>query len=239
MAKATREPLIGVVVPVNNGELYLEDALRSVFSQTYRQFEVIVVDDGSRDRSSQIARSFEEARLIRQTNQGVAAARNTGISAAQADLLTFLDSDDTWPPDRLRIQVDFLLEHPDVGFTIGRYRNFLEPGTPRPQWLDEAALKEEQTGYFPGTLIVRRATLETVGLFNPDYRVGEGAEWFVRAKETNVPMAILDDVLLHRRIHGSNLTRQARLVNSSILQALKESLDRKRKGPRTGRQNDE
>ena len=229
MSTATCSPLVSDIIPVYNGELYLAEAIGSVFSQTYRHVEVVVVDDGSTDRSSHIARSFGEVRCIYQQNLGVAAARNTGVSAAKADLLTFLDADDLWPPGRLRAQVAHFLEHPHIGFAFGRCRAFLEPGVPKPGWLDPDALEGKQIGYFPGTLLATRSALQTVGTFNPSYRVGEGAEWYVRAQESGVPMAVIDEVLLLRRIHRCNLTHQGEGINSSILQALKESLDRKRR----------
>ena len=86
-------PLVSVIIPVYNGGRYLRAALESVFAQTYRAFEVMVVDDGSADDSGVIAQSFPEVRYIHQTNQGVAAARNNGIEAARGEFFAFLDQD--------------------------------------------------------------------------------------------------------------------------------------------------
>src|SRR4029079_2498347 len=105
-------PLVSVIVPVYNGERYLREALESVFAQTYRAIEVIVVDDGSPDDSGTIGQSFPEVRYIHQTNQGVAAARNNGIEAARGEFFAFLDQDDLWVPEKLNVQVEYFLGHP-------------------------------------------------------------------------------------------------------------------------------
>ena len=222
-------PLVSVVIPVYNGELYLNDALTSLQAQTYRRFQAIVVDDGSTDRTAEIAKSFREAQYLFQENAGPGPARNRGIRIAKGDFFTFLDSDDIWPEHRLRTQIEFMSEQPDVAFAVGRCKTFIQRGFSKPAWVDEAALQGQQIGYFPGTLMATRNAFNTVGFFNPHFRVGEGAEWFVRAKESGLPMAVIDEVLLHRRVHQSNLTHQGDQINSNILLALKESMDRKRK----------
>jgi len=120
-------PLVSVIIPVYNGGRYLRAALESVFAQTYRPFEVIVVDDGSADDSGVIAQSFPEVRYIYQTNQGVAAARNNGLEAARGEYFAFLDQDDLWAPEKLKLQVEYLLSHPEVGYTLTQQQFFLDP----------------------------------------------------------------------------------------------------------------
>lgn len=87
-------PLVSVIIPVYNGEHYLSFAIRSVLQQDYYPFEIIVVDDGSTDKSGNIARSFKEVHYIYQPNHGVAVARNVGVTAAQGEFIAFLDQDD-------------------------------------------------------------------------------------------------------------------------------------------------
>src|SRR5213078_156464 len=111
------QPLVSVIIPVYNGARYLRAALESVFAQTYRPIEVIVVDDGSGDDSGVIAQSFPDVHFIHQENQGVAAARNHGFDAARGEFIAFLDQDDLWTPEKLKVQVNYLLNHPDVGYT--------------------------------------------------------------------------------------------------------------------------
>ena len=92
-----------VVIPLYNKEHYIEATIRSVLNQTCRDFEVLVVDDGSRDNSLALARKYESdrVRVIAQENQGVSEARNTGIRNAQGEFICFLDADDEWRPDYL------------------------------------------------------------------------------------------------------------------------------------------
>src|SRR6476660_1471039 len=112
------KPLVSVIIPVYNGTCYLRAALESVFAQTYRPFEVIVVDDGSLDDSGVIAQSFDDVRYIHQENQGVAAARNNGIEVARGEFLAFLDQDDLWTPEKLKLQMGHLLSDPELGYTL-------------------------------------------------------------------------------------------------------------------------
>jgi len=199
-------PLVSVVIPVFNGERFLAETLDSVFAQDYPSFEVIVVDDGSVDGTADVARSFEGVRYIHQDNQGQAVARNTGINAARGELLAFLDADDLWTPNKLSVQVGYLLDHPEIGFTLARQRIFLEPGAERPPWLRDDLIEEDHVGFFPSTLVSRKSVFETIGVYDPSYRIGESADWFARARDAGIRRAIVQEVLLHKRVHGVNLT---------------------------------
>jgi glycosyltransferase involved in cell wall biosynthesis len=99
-------PTVSVVIPAYNAEAYLREALDSVFAQTRPPDEVVVVDDGSTDRTSEVAASYgDRVRLLRQPNRGEAAARNAGVLAARGALIAFLDADDTWLPRYLESQL--------------------------------------------------------------------------------------------------------------------------------------
>src|SRR5437870_3797289 len=95
--------LVTVVIPCYNNASFLHDAIQSVLSQTYRRTELIVVDDGSSDDTSDVASSYPVTRLIRQPNQGVSAARNAGLSQASGDYVVFLDADDRLLPDAVEV----------------------------------------------------------------------------------------------------------------------------------------
>src|ERR1700694_2891614 len=111
-------PLVSCIVPVYNGERYLRSALESIFAQDYRPLEVIVVDDGSSDKSAVIAQDFKQVRYMHQTNQGVATARNAGLAAARGEFIAFLDQDDLWMSDKLSIQIEHLLKNPEIQYTL-------------------------------------------------------------------------------------------------------------------------
>src|SRR5271168_2771000 len=113
VAEAAAQPLVSVVVPVFAGERFVGDALDSVAVQTYPHVETIVVDDGSPDRSVEVASSRSGVRVLRERHRGVAAARNAGLAAARGELVAFLDQDDLWRPSKLALQVALLSEHRD------------------------------------------------------------------------------------------------------------------------------
>jgi len=108
-------PLVSVIVPAYNAERFLGRALQSAADQTYPRCEIIVVDDGSGDRTAEIARSFPRVRYLSQPNQGQGAARNHGIRASTGAYITFLDADDLYLPDKVGRQVMFLESHPEYG----------------------------------------------------------------------------------------------------------------------------
>jgi glycosyltransferase involved in cell wall biosynthesis len=231
-AATEKDKLVSVIIPVFNGSRYLAEAVESVLIQTYQPVEVIVVDDGSTDNSAGIACSFKDIHYIYQKNQGVAVARNTGLAAAHGDFIAFLDADDTWPVHKLKTQVDYLLSHPAVGFTIARIKNIIEPGATYPPQVMQHILKEDQIGL--ATIVARKEVFDNVGSFDPRFAVAEDFEWFTRAKDAGIPEAVLPEVLLFRRIHDTNIS----LVYfeegaAKRLLIFKESIERKRKKERS------
>jgi glycosyltransferase involved in cell wall biosynthesis len=221
-------PLVTVIVPVYNGERYVGSALKSILGQDYRPLEIIVVDDGSVDGSADIAKSFPEIHYIHQCNQGVAVARNTGLDAARGQFIAFLDQDDSWMPNKLNRQIDYLLKYAQVDCVITKSRFFLEPGTEAPSWLKKDLLLEDHAGYVPSTLVVRKTAFEKVGRFDPVYTMGSDSDWFFRAKNCGVSIAVLPETFVHRRIHEGNHSYQAQLACSELLKIVKTSIDHRR-----------
>lgn len=224
---------VSVVVPVFNGEPFLADALRSAFQQECPPAEIIVIDDGSTDGSAEVAHRFPGVRYIHQPNQGVAAARNAGIAAASCGLIALLDADDVWAPEKLAIQVDWLKEHPETGYVTAMFRNFLEPGTPKPLWITEKQLREDLPGGMPN-LVVRKPVFDLVGLFDATYRQGADFDWVLRAREAGIQSATLPQTLLHRRIHESNLSHQWQGSREVLMRSLRKAVTRRRKHANAG-----
>ena len=114
--------LVSVIVPTYNVEQYIASTIRSVLEQTYSNFELLIIDDESPDRSVEICQQFEDPRIkiISQKNRGLAGARNTGIRHASGDYLAFLDSDDLWLPEKLEKHVRHLDRSPEVGISFSR-----------------------------------------------------------------------------------------------------------------------
>lgn len=223
-----RSPLVSVVLPVYNGEHYLAGALQSVFKQDYNPLEVIVVDDGSVDRSAEIAKSFSEVRYLYQKNQGVAVARNRAIEASTGEYIAFLDQDDRWAPDKLPTQLTYLNEHSEIDFVLAMQHVYLEGETEKPSWLKSELLEEDHTGYHLGTALMRRKAFNQVGMFDPKYCIGSDTDWFFRAKDAGVQLIILPTVLLYKRVHEKNESAHAVQNSQELLDVIRRSLKRKK-----------
>jgi glycosyltransferase involved in cell wall biosynthesis len=125
------QPRVSVVIPCYNGGRFLREAIESVLHQTYPAAEIVVVNDGSTDDTAAVARSYERVAYIEQRNQGVTAARNTGMRSSTGDLLVFLDADDRLQPHALATGVQSLEANPEWAFVSGDVSVIGEDGSPR------------------------------------------------------------------------------------------------------------
>jgi glycosyltransferase involved in cell wall biosynthesis len=224
-------PATSVVIPVYNGAAFLGEAIASALGQDLPPLEIIVVDDGSTDETAAVAAGFSGVKYLRQDNAGVATARNTGIAAARGELYALLDADDVWLPEKLRLQTEHLLAHPDEGAVCALYQNFLEPGTPRPAWLSEHQLAEPHAGGL-SNFLARAEAFRRVGAFDP----GDPSDldWSLRARAAGVTMGIVQRILCHRRVHATNVTHTSDGGRAIRLRALRASIARKRAGEGRG-----
>ena len=223
--------LISCIVPTFNGERYLPETLDSIFAQTYPSLEVIVADDGSTDGTAALVASYRRRiRYLRQDNQGPAAARNLGISAAQGEFIAFLDADDLWHPDKLERQMARFRARPELGYCVTHVQNF---------WIPELRAEAEKyrnhrisqplPGYLSQTLLARRDVFTAVGLFDTALAHVDSTEWFLRAAKKGTVMELLPDVLSYRRLHSENRSRlMASSSREEFLHILKRSLDSRR-----------
>src|SRR5438552_7660761 len=218
-------PLVTVIVAAYNGEKFLRETLESAFRQDYDPFEVVFVDDGSEDETGEIARSFP-VRYLRQANQGLPAARNAGLAVARGELVAFLDDDDLLPPTKLAVQAAHLREHPEIGCVLGRQEWIFE-GIEQPS-LPRDPIFGEPGGIQLVTAMIRRHVLEELGGFDPTYRYAEDRDLFIRMRERGVDLAVLPDVVLHKRLHGSNMTMNQPATHP-MLRSLREKLERERR----------
>jgi glycosyltransferase involved in cell wall biosynthesis len=222
-------PLVSVVIPAYNCAKFLAETLDSVFAQTYRPIEVIVVDDGSTDHTVEIVRAYPDVRYFYQENQGVSVARNVAIAAAQGEFIAFLDGDDIWKPDKLNIQITYMLDNPNVGITGTKALNFLESGTEVPAWFKPERDLGEPTVIIPSTVVVCKSVFTQIGDFSSTYRASEDTEWLCRAKDAQISIVTIPEILTLRRFHGSNLSWE---MNSTLkcrtFKILKESIARQK-----------
>ena len=197
------KPLVTVIVASYNGEKFLRGTLESLFAQDFDSFEAVFVDDGSADGTAEIARSFP-VRYMYQDNQGLPAARNAGLAIAQGELVAFLDDDDLLPPSKVSVQANYLLEHPEIGCVLGRQEWIFEEGLEPPS-MKRDPIYGDLGGIPMGSAMIRRGVLEEIGGFDPSYRYAEDRDLFVRLREHDVGIVVLPDLVLHRRIHDSNM----------------------------------
>jgi glycosyltransferase involved in cell wall biosynthesis len=222
-------PLVGVVIPMYDSEAYVGQAIESVLGQTHQAIDLIVVDDGSTDRSRAVAQRYEpRVRIVPRPHGGISAARNTGIDAAEGDYLAFLDADDLWEPQKLELQLGAFEREPCPDLVFGRMRQFKSPD------LDDTAAARIrcpaglQRGYLPSGLLAAREAFERVGPFATHLHVGEFIDWMARARERGLREVMLSDHLWWRRLHDTNQSVRHRSEMADFAYILKASLDRRR-----------
>jgi glycosyltransferase involved in cell wall biosynthesis len=223
--------LISCIVPVYNGERYIGEAIDSILRQNYRPIEIIIADDGSTDRTAAVAAAYAgQVVYLRQANAGTAAARNLGMSVAKGEFFAFLDADDVWPADKLDRQMARFQAHPELDFCIAHVQNFWIPDLiEEEKRFRDHRLSKPLPGYSTGTLLARRRCFDAVGEFNTEIHHADDTEWFLRASEQGSVMELLPEVLLHRRLHHTNLSRvKAANSRDRYLEVLKTALDRRR-----------
>lgn len=225
-------PRVSVIVAVKNGERYLAQALESILAQTYTDFEIIVVDGKSTDRSVEIAASYPKVRCIQQVGTGFSGAWNEGIAAASGEYIAILDSDDWWSEDKLAAQVAVLDQQPEIDFVLTHMKFVLEPGKPYPPGFKPEWLEKEQTGRFPSAMLARKSVFERAGEFNnTDWSITSDIEWFARAKDCGLQFTVVPKLMFFRRVHDANLSHfdaTTRNFNRELVGILKQSIDRQR-----------
>jgi len=222
----TERPLVSVIVPVHDGERFLAPALRSVFEQTYRPIEVIVVDDGSTDGSAEVASSFP-VRYLHQENRGPGAARNAGIQASRGELVAFVDADDVMLPHKLETQAGFLLDHPEVDCVMARQRIVIEDGVDPPEWVRSQRATGDD-GVQPLSAVIRRGALDQVGGFDPRLRVSEDLDLLFRLRQEGLVIETLPQIVMVRRVHGANLTYRTTDLRSALLRSVADRVAARR-----------
>lgn len=222
--------LVNVVIPCYNQAHFLSDAIESVLSQTYTDFEVIVVDDGSKDDTKEVASGYagedQRVRLIRQENRGLAGARNRGLAEAGGEYVVFLDSDDRLLEGALEVGVRELHAHPGCAFASGRCTFIAADGSPI------LRLEQERVEGDPhiellraGPILVpavmyRRSIFEVVGGFDESYRAAEDYALYYRVA-SRFPIHCHDTPVAEVRRHEGSMTRDFPLMLRSNLSALR------------------
>lgn len=221
------KPLVSVIVPVYNCGKYLAEAIESIWGQTYRPLEIIVVDDGSTDNSAEVANRFKGSVLyICQEHSGPGASRNKGIGLAEGEFLAFLDADDRWLKDKLSLQIEAFHEDPSLAMVFGYIRQFYSPELGMNAQRDPD--KEILRGITPSVAMIRRDSFQRVGLFATGWQVGEFMDWYSKAREAGLKSSMPQQIVAERRIHTTNMGIRLRDSRGDYISILKEHLERKR-----------
>ena len=212
--------LISVIIPAYNIDKYLAEALDSVLAQIYPHFEVMIVNDGSTDRTLEIAQEYaakdDRIRVVSQENQGIAGARNHGIRVTTGELLAFLDGDDRWHPNKLNAHVNHFqsfgqdansTEVKSLGMSFAKVAFITSDGSYTNQYSNAKLTNLNPEDFYienpvvtPSNFVVRRSLVERVGHFNLKLRSSEDQEFFVRIAWSGAIVEGLDAVLTEYRI---------------------------------------
>ncbi len=225
----TERPLVSVVMATRDSLPWLTEALDSIESQTYSHHETVVVDGDSADGSAEAAAQRGARVFAQREPTGFCGAWNEGLERARGELIAFLDSDDRWEPRKLEWQVDLLRRRPEVACVIGQVVFFLHDGMREPPGLRTEILEGAHEGQMPGTLLARRAVFEALGTFDTSFGVASDIEWFARLKDSDLVLASVPEVVIHKRVHDHNVSHfQAQDLNRQIVRLLRESVARRR-----------
>lgn len=222
-----KTPTISAIIPLYNTEKYIEQAIQSLLNQTIKIDQIIVVDDGSTDNGAEIVKKYPQIELIQKENEGLKKTLNCGLSHATGDFIGFLDADDRWKTDKLKVQLDYLVDHPEVDVAFVNSERFkmvkLENGKSLEEKIDVMSGKTLPTGLY------RKQVFDVVGVFSVENQFHNFMEWLDRAQFKNINMVMINEVLYERRIHDSNMgVLEKDKQREQYLATLKASLDRRR-----------
>lgn len=220
---------ISVVIPARNAGRTIGETLESVRLQTHKPDEVVLVDDGSLDDTVAVAfRAFPGIRILRQPPAGVSRARNRGAEAATGAFIAFLDADDLWEPAKLERQLERAAGDDAPHIVLCKMQNFLSPELAGKQGVSEGDL-EVRTGYSAGCVFMARTGFLETGGFPEDREFYETVEWFERARARGYREAIVDEVLMLRRIHaGNTMLRRSTDARAAYMRLIAERLKARR-----------
>jgi glycosyltransferase involved in cell wall biosynthesis len=216
-------PLISIIIPTFNHAVFLSDAIDSLLTQTYKNIEIIVVDDGSTDNTLEVVQQYQNSLILylKQKNYGLPAARNFGLRKSKGKYVAFLDADDRFLPNHLQISHDTIREKPQVGFVCGNIRTFgmvddfkhIHNCSPTPDHY--ASLLRGCFIVNVGACLFHKSKLIELGGFNEKYKASEDWELFFRIVRISPIYCHHQVVLEYRRTPGQMSRQLGRMLESS------------------------
>jgi len=231
MCKKKENPLVSVIIPTYNRGWILKEAVDSVLSQDFTDFELIVVDDGSTDNTQYILNSYKKDIIVlKQNNKGVSSARNRGIASASGKYIAFLDSDDFWLPQKLSTQLDFFNTNPEA-LICQTEEKWIRKGVrvnPKNRHRKLSGNIFEQSIYLclvsPSAVMLKRNLFEKTGMFDENLPACEDYDMWLRVS-CRYPVFLIDTPLIIKRGgHDDQLSRSSGLDRYRI-QSLKKIIE--------------
>jgi glycosyltransferase involved in cell wall biosynthesis len=216
-----KKPLVSVIIPTYNSADYIEEALQSVFEQTFQDFEIIVIDDGSTDGTVEVLRKYgDRISYIFQENNGPSSARNRGIRAARGEYIAFLDADDLWVSTKLEKQVSLFLQRKGLGMVTTGACSFDEKGVygysaDKRKTLMVGDIARNiflRSNIGTPTVMVRKEIFDSIGFFEENIRQSEDDNMWIRIA-AHYDVELIDEALIKVRNHPQRMT-----LNKSELQ---------------------
>ncbi len=217
---------ISVIIPVYNVGQYLDACIDSVLCQTFQDFEIIAINDGSTDNSLEILEKYQKKiRIFTQENAGLSKVLNLGISKSLGEYIAFLDGDDLWVKDKLEKQLNLIESEPHVDAVFGKIKQFLS---------DELLEKKDRFRFeeYPASpfmkisILIKNTAFMRFGLF-ADVKFGDFVEWFDRVRSLGLNYLLSNEIIAFRRIRENSMSQQNGYYES-LLHILKKKIEAKR-----------
>ena len=222
--------IVSVIIPAYNQGSYLEDCIQSVLDQTYQDFEIIIVDDGSTDNTREVGTSFSDSRVhyIYQSNRGLSGARNTGIRNAKGSFISYLNSDDQFLPDKLKLLVQKLEADPDLGLVAGQAIVIDENGIKLGEIFD-APLPDEPIQLLMGnplhvgSVLLRSEWQNRVGFFDEKLHSYEDWDMWLRLAKAGCKFGWVSEPVSLYRFHHAQMTRNGSQMTTATFDVLNKT----------------
>jgi len=220
-------PTVSVIIHTYNNEKFIAETVESVLNQTYKDYEIIVVDDGSEDGTRDALIPYmQKIRYHYKENGGIASAKNAGISLSETEFVAFLDHDDLWVPDKLQLQMEHFNENPQIGLVYAKYTSFRDGEELRTKpekgysgWIFKELLSKSfiQTS----TVVVKRECLDAVGPYDETFFLGDEYDMFLRIAR-KFQCGFVDKGLTRYRVHDTNASNNDFLFDNENLGVYKK-----------------
>ena len=220
-------PTVSVIIHTYNNEKFIAETVESVLNQTYKDYEIIVVDDGSVDGTHDALLPYmQKIRYHYKENGGIASAKNTGIRLSQTEFIAFLDHDDLWVPDKLKLQMECFNGNPQVGLVYAKYTSFRDGKELRTKpekgysgWIFKELLSKSfiQTS----TVMVKKECLDAVGPYDESFSLGDEYDMFLRISK-KFQCGFIDKGLTKYRVHDANASKNDFLFDKENLGVYKK-----------------